>query len=210
MSTVYTENGLEIGLWTIKVTAENSERSRHRGHRGQHFWDGHLHYRSRYSHIQDRFSETSQMGRGGLNLTLTWPEGALNPPVTIEAYLRHENNIDLPYTYYPITFVHDAVPTIEAAYYTVALSPGLTTGYYSLHIFLLGDGSVEWGYVESVRIVNGVVTEGNLELDSSTGGCDVECGHGESHPDQLQFDSDEHHIWPRPGYYRHTGRDCDA
>ena len=107
------------------------------------------------------------VGTGGLSLSLSWPDGTVNSPVTVAAWLVPETATDA-YTNHPITFT--VTEATRTATYAVPLSTGLTAGYYTLLVQLSGAGSVVWGWAESVRIVSGLTTTGLLTLVAGTGG----------------------------------------
>jgi hypothetical protein len=162
-SSVYTKNGLAEGLWHIKITAEDADGIEIGAISGS-------------VSATDSFTITAGevlsktvsliplVGNGGLSLTLDWPEGTVNSPVTMAAWLVPENAPG-PSTDNDITF--SVVEGNRTASYTV---PSLAAGYYTLYMQLSGDGEVVWGWVESVRIVSGMTTGGSLHLVSGTGG----------------------------------------
>lgn len=168
-SSVYTKNGLATGLWTVKITAEDASGNEIGAISG--ITSGTDTFTILAGQVVTKpVTVIPLVGNGGLSLTLNWPEGAVNLPATMAAWLVPENAIGS-YTDYPVTFnVNSGTRT---ASYVVPLSPGKSAGYYTLLMQLSGAGEIVWGWAESVRIVSGMTTTGLLELVSGTGGLDL-------------------------------------
>jgi hypothetical protein len=167
-SAAFTKNGLAPGVWTIRVTVEDSTGADIGAILGSTAGTD-----TATVVVGTVVAKTVNVipltGTGGLSLTITWPVGVMTSPVTVGAWLVPEGAAGQ-YTTYPITFTVDQGN--RTATYNVALSPGIATGYHTLLLQLAGSGgpTEAVGWAESVRIVSGVITTGTVSLQTGTGG----------------------------------------
>lgn len=171
---VYTKNGMATGAWTVKITAYSGATpigAIGGGVAGVDYAD----FAINAGQVTPVTVKVIPLvGQGNLALRLAWDEGVLTRPVTVEAWLVPEgetlsesHKISSGFTVVDETTDPGYVDRFFASYSTT----NLAARYYTLVMQVLGNGTLAWGWAESVRIVAGMNTDGtNLQLVSGTGG----------------------------------------
>lgn len=161
----YSKNGLAPGSWTVAVAAEDSTGVRIGGIGGV------LTNTTPFTITAGQITGPVAVnvipliGTGNVTLTLTWPIGTVNSPVTIASFLAPAGSTTPEEPANAITFVINE-PSRSAS----CILTGETASYHTLLLRLSGAGTLAWGWVDSVRIVTGKDYTGAMALTSGTGG----------------------------------------
>ena len=161
---VYSKNGLAPGNWTVAAVAKDSTGFQIGAISGVVAQTAPFTITAGQITGPVALNIIPIIGTGDLSLTLTWPVGAATTPVTMTTYLVPAGATG-PVTDHPITFIIN-----EASRNATCSLTAKNAGYYTLQTQLFGAGTLVWGWVDSVRIVNGKNASGTLTLTSGTGG----------------------------------------
>jgi len=192
-SSVYFKNGLAPGPWTVSVVGKDGFDGTVIGGIGGDLLDDALNsapFTIAPGGVTDSAIEVNLIpidGDGWLELTLSWGEGAIDSPVTLNAYLVPSIATDA-YTNHSIVPDFTVNEAGRTATYPLTQK---STGYYTLLLQLYGNGSLTWGWAEAVRIVHGMNTvENGLQLVTGTGGLELQITSDMQNPLNVSFNNE--------------------